>query len=60
MNCLPHSLALAPNPSSNLIDFEALIGIHQQHLGTPRRKAIARLQALVQHFSFFVCEFSYI
>jgi hypothetical protein len=55
---LAYRLPLTAYPSPYLIDFELLIGAQQQHLRPPHRKTVVRLQALAQHSSFFVCEWS--
>jgi hypothetical protein len=54
MDCLAYRLSLATDSSPNLIDFQALIGTHQDHLRPSHRKAVARLQALAQDLSFFI------
>jgi hypothetical protein len=56
MDRLADCLSLAADSSANLIDFELLVGTHQQHLRPPHRKAVVRLQALAQHLPFFVCQ----
>jgi hypothetical protein len=53
MERLAYRLSLSTVSSPDLIDFQLLIGTHQNHLCATHRKAVARFQALAQYLTFF-------